>query len=272
MKELIVKWYEKLDLPSEWFDAVKKAAENFDPSPFENTEDPYLTLNDQDDKMLCLLYALYKCEDFFLTARKRNIPEDILLASLTEVKRYTLEYITMTKGEKIGILAINWIGKILKGNIYRLGRLEFEIRRALRSHTRFGLNEGENVIAVHIPDNGGPFTPEACEEAYVLAEAFFAKYFPEHKYKCYTCSSWLLDKTLKQFLSPESNIVKFMDTFDIADDTKERLDALTFLFGRGTTVEDLANITPKSSLQQKVKDHLLNGGKLYTGFGCRPRL
>ena len=120
MKELIVKWYEKLDLPSAWLEKVKQAAEDFDPSPFENTDDPYLTLNNQDDKMLCLLYALYKCEDFFLTARKRNIPEDILLASLSEVKRYTLEYITMTKGEKIGILTINWIGKILKGNIYRL--------------------------------------------------------------------------------------------------------------------------------------------------------
>ena len=271
MKEIILKWYDKLNLPEEWSEKVSSEADSFDPSEFERADDPYMQLSNQEDKMLCMLYALYKCEDFFLTARKRNIPEDILIATLSEVRRYALEYNVMTKGEKIGIFQINWIGKILKGTIYRLGRLEFEIRPCVRTSEMLGVKEGDNVLAVHIPNNGGPFTPEACNEAYALAEAFFAKYFPEYEYKCYTCFSWLLDVNLKKYLKPDSNIVKFMDSFEIDDNPKETPAALIYLFGRGTTEEDLKNITPTTGLQKGVIDHVLGGGKLYQGFGVRSR-
>lgn len=270
IQRIIFKWYELLELPEEWLPEVRKAAEDFDPSPFEREKFPYAALHAQDNKMLCLLYSLYKCEDFFVTARKRNIPEDILLASLSEIKRYAVEYNTRTGKGKIGILQINWIGKILNGNIYRLGRLEFEIRGALHGAEKFGLSEGDPIIAVHIPDNGGPFNEETCAEAYRLCEEFFPRYFPEYSYEYYTCNSWLMDRTLKQFLRPTSNIAKFMDTFEVTE-KKESLDALTYLFGRGTTVEDLKNITPVTGLQKSVREHILNGGKLYSAFGVRKK-
>lgn len=271
MKDLILKWFEKLELPEEWKDTVCSEADNFDPAFLDAMDEPYMWLNEQENKMLCLLYALYKTEDFFNTARKRNIPEDILLASLTEVRRYAVEYNKITNGEKIGIKQINWIGKIMCGTIFRLGRLEFEMRHCLRSSEKHGIKEGDPVLAVHIPDNGGPMTEEACSEAYALSKEFFAKYYPEFNYKCYTCSSWLLDKTLKGFLKPDSNIVKFMDSFDIDDKVKESYDALTYLFVRGTTVDDVKNLTPKTSLQKAVVEHIKNGGKLYSGYGFKAR-
>ena len=272
--QTIEKWYDLLDIPKEWKNEVMNAAQNFDESALaviESKELPYAYLNEQENKMLCLLYSLYKCEEFYENAKKRGIPDEIIFASLTEVRRYTIEYNVMTKGEKVGLYAINWIGKILNGNIYRLGRLEFEMRDALHSYEEFGLVKGDNVIGVHIPDNGGPFTPEACDEAYVLCEKFFARYFPEYEYKCYVCSSWLLDETLKKFLKPTSNIVRYMDSFRIIN-TKEVYSALTFLFGRGVGVDDLKDITPTTSLQKSIIEHLNNGGKLYSGFGVKKRV
>jgi len=270
-----MKWFDLLNLPEEWKEEIERASESFDPTPLDGMKEPYQYLNEGEDKMPCLLYSLYKCEDFYNTAKKRDIPDDILLASLTELKRYALEYNKITNGEKLGLKQINWLGKILRGNIYRLGRLEFEIRTTLHPFEEHGLNEGDNVIAVHIPDNGGPLTDEARSEAYALSEKFFAKYFPEYEYKFYTCHSWLLDETLKNFLKPTSNIVKFMDEFIIKKSSvgkpHESYDALTYLFIRGTTVDDVKSLKPETSLQKAVVDHIKNGGKLYSAFGIKAR-
>ena len=271
MKNTIMKWYDLLNVPAEWRDEVENAANDFDKTDIENAADPFAYLAENENKMLCLLYSLYRCEEFFNAGKSRGIPDDILFATLTEVPRYIIEYHNMTKGEKRGIYVGNWMGKILRGEIYRLGRLEFEMRTCPRSSEKHGVQVGDNVIGVHIPNNGGPFTPEACNEAYLISEEFFAKYFPEYKYKCYVCSSWLLDKTLKQFLSPDSNIVKFMDSFDIDEKATEAYSSLIFLFGRGTEIKDLKDITPTTSLQKKVIEHLLGGGKLYSGYGFKAR-
>ena len=268
--KIIQKWFDILSLPEEWKHEVIKSAEEFDIEKVDNMSEPYQYLYTQEDKMQGLLYAIYKCEDFFNTSKKRNIPDDILLASLSELKRYAVEYYKTTNHEKIGLLQIRWLGKILRGNIYRLGRLEFEIKYADYDWEKHNVKVGDGVLGVHIPDNGGPFNETTCQEAYDLAEVFFAKYFPEHNYKCYVCSSWLLDKNLKDFLSPSSNIVKFMDSFDIIWE-KEAYSALTYLFGMGTEVDDLKNITPKTSLQKHVIDHILKGGKLYSGYGFKMR-
>lgn len=268
--KIIQKWFDILSLPEEWKHEVIKSAEEFDIEKVDNMSEPYQYLYTQEDKMQGLLYALYKCEDYFEMSKKRNIPDDILLASLSELKRYALEYYNTSKCKKIGLLQIRWLGKILRGNIYRLGRLEFEIKFAELDWEKNNIKIGDKILGVHIPDNGGPFNETTCQEAYDLAEDFFAKYFPEHDYKCYDCRSWLLDKTLRNFLSPSSNIIKFMDTFDIVWE-KEAYSALTYLFGMGTEVCDLKNITPKTSLQKHVIDHILNGGKLYSGQGYRAR-
>ena len=266
MTKTIEKWFDILTLPKEWKPEITENAQTFTTERIESNDDPYLWLFEQEDKLQGLLYALYKCEDFYNAGLSRNIDKDILINTLSEVKRYALEYYETTG--KIGVLSIKWLGKILNGNIYRLGRLEFEMRDALHSAEKFGLEKGDNVIGVHIPNNGGPFTPEVCEEAYALAERFFAKYFPEFKYTHYVCNSWLLDRTLKNFLKPESNIVKFMETFEPIY-SKEAYSAFIYLFGRGVEAEDLKRIVPKTSLQKAIIEHIQNGGKLYSTFGVR---
>ena len=268
--KIIQKWYDILTLPEEWKREVILSAEKFDIEQIDALDEPYQHLYKQEDKMQGLLYAIYKCEDFFNTAKKRNIPDDILLASLSELKRYAIEYNKTTNYEKIGLFQIKWLGIILRCNIYRLGRLEFEIKCAEHNWEKYNIKIGDNVLGIHIPDNGGPFNETTCQEAYNLADDFFSKYFPEYNYKCYDCHSWLLDKNLKNFLSPSSNIIKFMDSFDIVNEN-EAYSALIYLFGMGTKIEDLKNITYTTSLQKHVIDHLLNGGKLYSGYGFKMR-
>ena len=266
MKNIVEKWFDILELPSEWKQDVLSYCDKTDIAEIESHDDPYLWLFEQEDKLLSLVYVIYKCESFADYSHSKGIGDDVIIPTLSELKRYALECYKLTG--KIGLIHSKWLGKILNGKIYRLGRLEFEMRDAMHSYEPMGLTKGENVIGVHIPDNGGPFTPEVCDEAYEKAKSFFAKHFPEFQYKHYVCNSWLLDRTLKKFLKSESNIVKFMDSFEEVA-TKEVYSAFTYLFGMGTEAKDLKNFTPTTSLQKGIIEHIENGGKLYSTFGVK---
>jgi len=269
MKDRIIYWFEKLSLPEEWRAEVLNAVESFDADAISANEDPYAWLAAQDNKMLCLLYALSQCDNTAEFYRKKGIPDDILYATLAELKRYSVEYHKITGGEKIGILQIAWCGKVLKCLIYRLGRLQFEFREAMADWSKFNVKIGDKVLNVHIPNNG-PFDPDSCAKSYAMSEVFFAKYFPEYEYKCYACNSWLLDETLKSMLKPTSNILLWAKEFEVVK-SKEKYDSLIYLFVRGTTLEDVPNLKPVTSLQKNVVEHIKKGGKMYVSYGFRPR-
>lgn len=102
--------------------------------------------------------------------------------------------------------------------------------------------------------------------SFALAKDFFAEHFPDFDYKCHSCSTWLLDPTLRQLLPPQSNIIKFLDRFDVIE-TVESQSGLAIIFGSGTTYGNVLSKTPVTSLQRAVYDHVKNGGKLFSGYG-----
>ena len=138
-----------------------------------------------------------------------------------------------------GLLIPGWLGLHFRGEIYQLGRLQFQ-------RSRLGGRTGEAVRAaglplgpedfaldVHVPGFLGPITPEACDRSLALAREFFARHFPEEPYQVATCHSWLLDPQLAGYLPKDSNIVRFQDRFRIAYEKKEAADGdpVAFVFG-----------------------------------------
>lgn len=95
---------------------------------------------------------------------------------------------------------------------------------------------------------------------------FFAEYFPEFEYKCFTCHSWLLDKSLSEVLKPKSNIIKFQNMFE--EFKSEESDAiLKYVFNWNINRRKLIRENPTSSFAVKVKEYALANGKFYETLG-----
>ena len=121
------------------------------------------------------------------------------------------------------------------------------------------------MIEVHIPQ-GEKLTKEACDLSFEFAKDFFSKYFPSHKYKCFTCHSWLLDDTLRKYLSSESAILSFGDRFDRVH-YDESYALVRYIFPWDTTEENIKDREPISSFAKRIKDAVLSGEKFYEVLG-----
>jgi GNAT superfamily N-acetyltransferase len=129
----------------------------------------------------------------------------------------------------------------------------------------YNVKKGDNIIEVHIT-KGDKLTADAVGDSVKRAKEFFARYFPEYKYACFTCHSWLLDEKLKEYLSPDSNIVKFGDMFDrIAQYDSNAL--LRYLCRWDTNELNLRYAYSSSSFAEKIKAAVLRGRVFHETIG-----
>lgn len=199
-----------------------------------------------------------------------GIPEQITQATVADLGRNIRVH---RKREGVGGLGVMWWLMLhFRGVIFQLGRLQFECRHAgddiatsMRTHGLVA-DASTNVLSIHIPDFSGPMDHEACTASIAQAAEFFPTYLPNWQVSVAICNSWLLDPQMKAFLKPESNIIRFQDRFELVD---QRWDAsesvMQFVFGKH--VDDVESITPHSSLERGVIDHLKSGGKFESRAG-----
>ncbi len=267
VKLLAEKWYKRLGVPCEYderFHELLQAESGFSEMKFEDFD---LEAN-KDNHARNVIWALYFCEEVSKRYKERCIPDEILLDTLSDIRNRIIK-----NTEELGYLAMkslnSWFFLHLSFKLFKVGRLQYQLRGSAAGAEHLGLPEGEPVLAVHIP-KGEPLTEESVLNSYDLANEFFKEYFPEYEYKFFTCSSWLLDKTLNNFLPPDSNIIKFQNLYEHARQIE--LDAaFSFCFPYGVTRENIKDFTPKTSLQAKIREHVLSGGKLYYTFGIRKK-
>jgi hypothetical protein len=173
-----------------------------------------------------------------------------------------------------------WIALHFRGALFALGRLQFNPYR-LKSGIAGplfwydaetadslgdGFRAGDVALGVHIPE-AGPLSPAACDASFRAAATFFAERFPDRAGTVATCTSWLLDDQLLEYLSPRSNIVQFQRRFELVPGTRDADDSiLHFVFGR--TPDALSNIVPRTTLERAILDHLARGRhwRLRTGW------
>lgn len=155
-----------------------------------------------------------------------------------------------------GLQGHNWVTFHFRGVVYALGRLHFE-----RSVTDFdaagGPRRGEPALGVHIPE--GRLTPESCDAAIERAGLFFARCFPDEPYRFATCSSWVLDPQLREYLDPHSNIIRFLDRFTLVPDDGENDDEMVvdFIFKR--PFAQLERLPQDTTLQRAIVQHIRAG-------------
>ena len=126
------------------------------------------------------------------------------------------------------------------------------------SEWQAALSPGDPVLFLHIPAGGG-LTPEACAASCRAALEFFPRHFPERPFAALVSISWMFDPQLARVLPAESNLVRFQRAFHLhphADlqgrQIRERV--------LGHPDADWRTLTPTTSLQRAVIEHLRAGG------------
>ena len=210
-----------------------------------------------------LLSFLYLCEGVSKKYAERGIPENVLLETLNDIVIFTNEW-SAVKGE-LYLGELNWLIRHIRCSIFKLGRLQFAFGNAECDSERHGIKKGDPVLEMHIP-KGGKLDRASVLDSVKQAKNFFAKYFPDYKYKCMTCHSWLLDDKLKEVLPEESNIISFGNMFDkIRDDDTNIL--LRYLFRWDTTDLNVSYAVPNTSLAEKIKKAVMRGEKFHETLG-----
>lgn len=206
--------------------------------------------------------------------RERGIPDDVSRRTLADLGRHVALH--RRRYDRAGVLSRRWLTLHFGGELFQLGRLQFQ-RDRLGQRTGEALaaagvdaGPGTPCLDIHIPDFLGPLSPRACDRSLALAAEFFARHFPEEKYGLATCHSWLLDPQLQGYLSADSNIVRFQERFRVArEDTEPAdLEPVQFVFGDpGLPVETLPR---RTAVQRAVGDHLRAAKHWYIGHGWFP--
>lgn len=132
-----------------------------------------------------------------------------------------------------------WVELAFSGRLFQLGRLQFEPR--------------DGFLSVHIPEEGGPLTPAACDASFARAR----EVFPDAREA--RCRSWLLDPQLAELLPATSNIVAFQRRFELLDEGENEDDrVLEFVFH--ALAPDLDQLPQETTLQRAIVGHLRAGG------------
>ena len=260
MKSIIEYWYKRLEFPKEYDQEFYQALEEIQVCEGAKFED--YDLNETNGKKN-LLYFLYFCEELKEKYDVLGMPEEVMVATAKDIVNWCVIW-SGVKGE-LCLYEISWLKHHFSMLLFRLGRLQFCMGKSFCDIPEYNVKEGDNVMEIHIAE-GPPLRYEDCLESIEMAKEFFAKYYPNFEYTCFTCYSWLMDQTLKSFLKEESNVVKFQKMFDIVKADAD-YSALRYVFGWDTTMENLKNAKADSSLSRSMKEYILSGGKLYLGLG-----
>ncbi|AKN72957.1 acyltransferase [Streptomyces sp. PBH53] len=206
--------------------------------------------------------------------RARGIPAEVSRRTLADLGRQLALH--RRRYGRAGVQAPRWLVRHFRGELYHLGRLQFERARIGDRDARVaavaGLDAapGTPCLNLHIPDFHGPLTPTACDRSLALAREFFALHFPQERPAAVLCHSWLLDPQLRRYLPARSRIVRFQERFRVVCEQSEPADTepVRFVFGDPDLPVD--ELPRRTSVERAVGDHLRAGGHWYIGHGWFP--
>ncbi|CAM5336030.1 MULTISPECIES: acyltransferase domain-containing protein [Streptomyces] len=207
--------------------------------------------------------------------RARGVPAEVSRRTLADLGRHLAVH--RRRHGRAGVQSWRWLVRHFRGELYQLGRLQFERARlgdrdAWVTTAPAGLDAapGTPCLNLHIPDFHGPLSPSACDRSLVLAREFFARCFPEERPVAVLCHSWLLDPQLLRYLPAGSNILRFQERFRIAREESEPADTEPVQFVFGDPDLPVAMLPRRTSVERAVGDHLRAGGHWYIGHGWFP--
>ena len=128
--------------------------------------------------------------------------------------RYKLDECRCVKGV-CGSFVAKWFAGFFKLERFALGRLQFEVIDFGAEYDKNGLtlHPDSKVLNVHIPRTGGRLDHTSVLDSYRLAADFYRHILGEEI--VFVCSSWLLFPRHREMLKVGSNLLCFMNDYDI---------------------------------------------------------
>ncbi len=124
------------------------------------------------------------------------------------------------------------------------------------------LAPGDPILEIHIPA-GSRMDFDACGDSLHQAADFFPRYFPDRPFQGFCCASWLLNTQFQEWLSSDSNMVRFQREFYLFPIFSGGRSGFDRIFGRD--IQDLSTAPRDTRLRRAVLDHLQSGGYLRGG-------
>lgn len=187
---------------------------------------------------------------------RRGIPDELSWDSLADaLGRVMRAHRASTGASGLALWGFGWTLPLrFRGADFQLGKLGFNRGVISLSNGACG-----HAVAVHIPAEP-PLDPAACDESFTRAREFFPRHFPEEPVTFFTCSSWLMDPQLSEYLPDSSNIVQFQRRFqllpltaDKAERTDGDRDVEAYVFGR--SFDRLDDYPQDTTLQRAYVTH-----------------
>lgn len=240
--------------------ASKKAYTGENDDYLTNMKDPYISL----------MILIYKIVDLELLYKEKKLPINILIDTLSDL--------TLRQGlyfkyyNKLGLSEedVGWLKHIFYLNIFKLGTLQYEIGNMSYQECHLDVNldfvkqklpKGSSILKIHIRRNVD-LCQEEIDKSLSFSKKFFKSYYPEYKYKAYTCHSWMLYSKNSLLLPSTSNILKFASRFEMICETQRSDMSIKYIFGR--EYENIKDYPQDTSLQRKALNNL---DMLGVGYG-----
>lgn len=259
---MIIAYAEKIGLDQSLINRLKSIVQN-DEERIKELSEKLLngvdSLTEENDLMR--LAVVLNCLDNTKKIYKAHgIGDNIFWDTAEDIK------IWCENNQNKGLKNYRWLTNHLKGELFRIGRLQFQIYTCCNKtvdYSKLPFDYGEKVIYIHIPQ-GEKLIYDDCIKSINYAKTFFKTYFPDYKFKYFFCESWLLYEGNAQFMKKDSNILKFASLFDIAYSVDEQSQAIERIFGERR--ENAYNYPEKTSLQKAAKDYIKNKNTLGLGI------
>ena len=148
---------------------------------------------------------------------ENHIPDKLFIDIIPDL-RYKLRECMLVEGV-CGLMesAVGaWYGLLFRCKLLCFGRLQFVFQEAKFACECDGvkIKEDTPVLNIHIPRTGGKLDREGVLTAYREAAAYYASAFGNQPI-IMTCASWMLFPRHEEFLSPDSNMMRFYRDFTL---------------------------------------------------------
>lgn len=195
--------------------------------------------------------------------REAGISDAIFMDTVLDL-RYKLDECICVHGVA-GTFVLKWFWGFYKLERFALGRLQFEIVNFGGEYEIDGvkLESDSRVLNVHIPRTGTRLDRESVLESYKLAADFYRSDLGDKI--AFVCSSWLLFPKHREMLKPESNLLAFMNDYQLVSSGEySNYSEIWRLFDRAYD-GNVTHLPADSSLRRAYIDLISRGEK--TGWG-----
>ncbi|MBQ9543712.1 MAG: DUF5596 domain-containing protein [Clostridia bacterium] len=218
-------------------------------------------LRDYTSDLLVLLTLLPRAREYY---RAFGIGEDVYFDSFSDLRFKNVEC-RLIKGFP-GTFVFSWEILFFKLVLFSMGRLQFELVPFGSCYSKDGktLRPRSNVLNTHIPRTGTKLVPAECDAAFSKALEFFRADLSGDP--AAICSSWLLFPQNREFLKPGSNLINFMDRFDILSwHYSPNYDSIWRLFD--TDEKNPDRLPADTSFRRAYIDYFKKGGRFGSAKG-----